>query len=57
MLEPIKQWYIDIMDRNGDTIKEDYITCTYSEAVEQAKWLMITACNSDKYSIRAVDEI
>ena len=55
--EQIEQWYIDLMNANGDTIAEEYITCTYPEAKEQADIILSTLVDADHCAIRAASEI
>ena len=50
------QWLIDLRNDNGDTIREDYFTGTYEEAVEEAAWQSIVYRAAD-FSVRNVDEI
>lgn len=50
------QWYINLVNENGDTIAEDYFTGTYEEAKEQAAWLSIFY-DAEDYSIRDTNEI
>lgn len=53
----IEQWYIDFTNEHGDTVGEEYITCTYPEAQEQAEFILPTITDAITYSIRALRNI
>lgn len=57
LMSQIEQWYIDFLDENRNTVAEEYITCTFPEAEEQAEYILSTLTDATAYSIRALRNI